>query len=70
MKAKTRDENTAKNILNERLKKKLAEFDEKGLEIVKNDVTIEKQEGRMSAKGKITVVEPIAVLRENTRLKD
>lgn len=67
MAAKTRDEAEAKNILNERLAKKLAEFDEKGLEIVKNDVTIEKQDGKMTAKGKITIIEPIAVLRENTR---
>ena len=70
MKAKTRDENTAKNILNERLKKKLAEFDEKGLEILKNNVTIEMQDGKMTAKGDITVIEPIAVLRENASKAD
>ena len=65
MKVKTRDEKKAEQILNDRLKKKLAEFDEKGLEIVKNDVKIKKTDGKMIAKGKLVVIEPLAVFRPN-----
>ncbi|MBR1599122.1 MAG: sporulation protein YqfD [Lachnospiraceae bacterium] len=58
----TRDEQTAADILNDRLDKKISEFQENGLEIVKNGVTIEKAGDRVEAKGKIVVVEPIGKL--------
>ncbi|MGN0153725.1 MAG: sporulation protein YqfD [Lachnospiraceae bacterium] len=56
----------AKKILNNRFNKKLKTFKEKGVEIVENDVTIEKDNGRMVAKGTITLIEPIATLRQSS----
>lgn len=66
LKGLTRSEEEAKAMLNDRLAKKIDEFEEKGLEIVKNDVTIDKGDGCLEAKGKIVVIEPIAILKENS----
>lgn len=57
-------ESAAKMILQERLKKKISDFEKKGVEIIKNDVKIEKENGRFVAKGKLTLKEPIAVLKK------
>ncbi|MCM1158919.1 MAG: sporulation protein YqfD [Bacteroidales bacterium] len=56
----------AKAILNERLKKKINDFKEKGVEIVENGVTIDKKNGRLVAKGVLTLNEPIAVLKKSS----
>lgn len=65
LKSATRDEQTAVDMLNDRLNKKIAEFQENGLEIVKNGVTIERTGDRVEAKGKIVVVEPIGKLAKH-----
>ena len=67
LKSLTRTENEAKAMLTDRLSKKIDEFKEKGLEIVKNNVTIEKCEGRIEAKGKIIVIEPIGTLSQTSK---
>ncbi|MCM1498627.1 MAG: sporulation protein YqfD [Clostridium sp.] len=56
----------AQNILNERLQKKLQDFEQKGVEIVENNVTIEKSNGKMTAKGTIVKNEPIAILQSSS----
>lgn len=55
----------AKKILQDRLNKKIEEFKQKGVEIIKNDVKIEKENGKYVAKGKLTLKEPIAVLKKS-----
>ena len=62
LKKTVRDEQTATDMLNDRLNKKIIEFQENGLEIIKNGVTIEKVGDRVEANGKIIVVEPIGKL--------
>lgn len=57
-------ESAAKAILQERLNKKIKDFEKKGVEIIKNDVKIEKENGRLVAKGNLTLKEPIAVLKK------
>ena len=64
LKNANRTDNEAQKILNGRLNKKISEFKENGLEIVENDVTIEKNGDRMEAKGKLTIIEPIARFRK------
>ncbi len=64
LKSAVRSEDEATDMLNERLNKKITEFQENGLEIIENGVTIEKVDDRMEAKGKITIVEPIGKLRK------
>lgn len=64
LKSATRTKEEAQKILNNRLNKKINEFKKNGLEIVKNDVTIEENDSRLEAKGKITVIEPIAGLKK------
>jgi hypothetical protein len=49
------------------LNKKINEFQQNGLEIIKNDVTIVKNGDKMEAKGKISVIEPIARLKKDRR---
>ncbi|MDE5864091.1 MAG: sporulation protein YqfD [Lachnospiraceae bacterium] len=56
----------AKKILEERLQKKLQDFEQKGVEIIENNVTIEKSNGRMTAKGTIVKNEPIAILQSSS----
>lgn len=55
---------SAKKILEERLNKKIIEFKKKGVEIIKNDVKIEKVNGKLVARGNLTLSEPIAVLKK------
>lgn len=64
LKNANRTDSEAQKILNDRLNKKISEFKENGLEIVENDVTIEKNGDRMEAKGKLTIIEPIARFRK------
>lgn len=59
-------EEEAKNILTKRLDKKIKSFTEKGVEIIENDVTIEKANGRLVAKGTLTLMESIAVLKKSS----
>lgn len=63
----SRTDKEAEHILNERLNKKINEFQQNGLEIIKNDVTIVKNGDKMEAKGKISVIEPIARLKKDRR---
>lgn len=51
--------------MQDRLNKKIEEFKQKGVEIIKNDVKIEKENGKYVAKGKLTLKEPIAVLKKS-----
>lgn len=54
----------AEAILKKRINKKIKDFNEKGVEIIENDVKIEKKDGKMTAKGTITLTEQIAVLKK------
>ncbi|MBE5923779.1 MAG: hypothetical protein E7271_04825 [Lachnospiraceae bacterium] len=69
MKLASHTDEEATDMLNVRLKKKIEQFKENGLEIVKNDVKIEKVDKRLVANGKITVIEPIATLVKNKTRK-
>lgn len=62
LKLSSHTEQEATDILNDRLAKKIKQFEENGLEIVKNDVKIEKVDNKLVAKGKIVVIEPITTL--------
>ncbi|MCR5702821.1 MAG: sporulation protein YqfD [Lachnospiraceae bacterium] len=62
LKLSSHTEQEATDILNDRLAKKIKQFEENGLEIVKNDVKIEKADNKLVAKGKIVVIEPITTL--------
>ena len=53
----------AKSILQKRLKKKIKNFNEKGVEIIENDVKIEKADGKMTAQGTLTLKESIATFK-------
>ena len=64
LKSQEYSEKEAKAILKERLEKKIKKFEEKGVEIIKNDVKIEKADGRMIAKGNLILTEKIAVLKK------
>lgn len=57
----------AEKMLKQRLNKKIMNFKEKGVEIVENGVTIEKVNGRLVAKGILTLNEPIAELKKTSR---
>lgn len=61
---KKRGKEEAKEILNKRLNEKIYNFKEKGVEIIKNDVTIKEADGKMIAKGSITLTESIAELKK------
>lgn len=54
----------AKSILQKRLDKKIKNFNEKGVEIMENGVTIEKKDGKMIAKGTLTLTESIATFKD------
>ena len=64
LKSLTRSKDEATQILNKRLDKKIKEFEQNGLEIVKNNVKIEEENNRIVARGKITVIESIAGFRK------
>lgn len=59
-------EKEAKALLQERLNKKIKAFTEKGVEIIENDVKIERSEGRMIAKGTLTLKESIVSFKTNS----
>lgn len=61
---KKRGKEEAKKILNERINKKINSFKEKGVEIVKNDVTIKEVDGKMIATGTFTLTESITELKK------
>ena len=63
---KKRGKKEAKELLNKRLNKKISSFEEKGVEIIKNDVTIKEMDGKMVAKGAFTLTESIATLKKAT----
>lgn len=54
----------AEDILKKRLDKKIQNFTEKGVEIIQNDVKIEKADGKMLANGTLTLTEQIAILKK------
>ena len=56
----------AKRILQERLNKKIKDFEQKGVEIIENNVTIEKADGQMRAKGSLILNESIAMLKKTS----
>lgn len=66
---KKRTDEEAKNILEQRMKKNLASFREKGVEITKNDVKIKKIDGKMIAKGKMIQNESIAERKKASGVK-
>ena len=59
-------EEEAKKILETRLSKKLKGFEEKGVEIIENNVKIKKSNGKMIAYGNIIKNESIAVLQSSS----
>ena len=59
-------EEEAKKILETRLSKKLKGFEEKGVEIIENNVKIKKSNGKMIAYGNIIKNEPIAILQSSS----
>lgn len=61
----TYDPEEAKKILNRHLQKKIKDFKEKGVEIMENNVKIVKENGKLTAKGTLTVTESIARFQEN-----
>ena len=63
---KTYSEKEAKQLLENRLNKKIKSFEEKGVEIIKNDVKIERNGDKMIAKGMLTLKESIVSFKENT----
>lgn len=56
----------ARKILEERLKKNLNNFEKKGVEIIKNNVKIEKDNNRMIAKGKLILLESISAFKQSS----
>lgn len=66
LEAKEYSEADAKAILTKRLNKKIKSFKEKGVEIIENDVTIEKANGKFIARGTLTLTESIAVLKKSS----
>ncbi len=66
LKSKTYSEKEAKTILEKRLKTKIASFQEKGVEIIKNDVKIVQSGEKLVAKGTLTLKESIASFKANT----
>lgn len=61
---KKRGKEEATKILNERINKKITDFKEKGVEIIKNDVKIKEVDGRMIATGTFTLTESITELKK------
>lgn len=59
-----------KKILQERLNKKKKEFEAKGVEIIENNVKIEKTQGKMTAKGTMVLNEPIGISRDLSVVPD
>ena len=66
LESKTRNEQEAKKILKSRFQKKIKTFKEKKVEIIENDVTIEKKGGKMIATGELILNEPIAAWKESS----
>ncbi len=56
----------AKKILEERLDKKIMYFEQKGVEIIENNVTIEKVDGQMRATGHLILNEPVAMFKKTS----
>lgn len=59
-------EEEAKKLLETRLSKKLKGFEEKGVEIIENNVKIKKSNSKMIAYGNIIKNEPIAILQSSS----
>lgn len=66
LEAREYSEAEAKEMLVKRLDKKIKSFTEKGVEIIENNVTIEKADGRLVAKGTLTLTESIAILKKSS----
>lgn len=66
LEAREYSEAEAKEMLIKRLDKKIKSFTEKGVEIIENNVTIEKADGRLVAKGTLTLTESIAILKKSS----
>ncbi len=64
LKLQEHSDKEAEEILKKRLNKKIKDFNEKGVEIMENNVKIEKKDGKMIATGTITLTEQIAVLKK------
>ena len=66
LESKTRNEQEAKKILKSRFQEKIKTFKEKKVEIIENNVTIEKKGGKMIATGELILNEPIATWKESS----
>ena len=66
LESKTRNEQEAKKILKSRFQEKIKTFKEKKVEIIENNVTIEKKGGKMIATGELILNEPIAAWKESS----
>jgi similar to stage IV sporulation protein len=67
---KERTKKEGEKILNERLKKKINNFKEKGVEIIKNDVTIREADGKLVAEGTLTLNESIAKFKKASKQQE
>lgn len=65
---KNYSEKEATTILEKRLNKKIKLFQEKGVEIIENDVKIERSGDKMIAKGKLKIKESIASFKANSTI--
>lgn len=65
LQAKNRSEKEAKAILKKRFQEKIKSFEEKKVEIIENNVTIEKVDDKMTAKGDLIIKESIASWKES-----
>jgi similar to stage IV sporulation protein len=67
---KERTKKEGEKMLNERLKKKINNFKEKGVEIIKNDVTIREADGKLVAEGILTLNESIAKFKKASKQQE
>ncbi|MDO5156355.1 MAG: sporulation protein YqfD [Eubacteriales bacterium] len=67
---KERSKKQAEDLLKQRFQKKMHMFKEKGVEIIQNDVKIREKDDKMIAKGKYTLVEPIAEYKKSSIHKE
>ena len=63
LESKNRGKKEAEKLLKERINKKIADFKEKGVEIIKNDVKIKEVDGKITASGTFTLTESITELK-------
>ena len=66
---KKHNEEEAEKILNGRLQKKIKALEEKGVEIIENNVKIEQDNNKIFATGNLILNEPIVTFKKNTMIQ-